>query len=462
MISEEEKLNRELIALKLQLLKKEKVIQVLKNRVKHSIQRSGDAYAIFERNIVLQGLVEQQTKNLHDATDKAEAGSKAKSDFLAQMSHEIRTPLNVITGMSHLLLRTDVTDKQLKYINNIQRSSNALLAIITDVLDVSKIEAGKMELENIEFSIKSVLENVASVFGVKVEDKDIEVLFSVDPAIPEILLGDPLRLSQILNNLCSNAIKFTDKGQIIIRIKSKATSGSKVELQFSVQDSGIGIDKEQADKLFQPFNQADDYITRKYGGTGLGLSISKHLVGMMHGDIWLESEPNIGSTFFFTIEFLVKQPLLDKDRAKKNDNYLLKQMIFAQKYSVLIVDDNDLNLEIIAEMLQDMKLSVSQAKSGKEAIERVQAEHFDLVLMDIQMPEMDGLEATRIIRQNKRLADLPILAMTAHASQYDAQKSIDAGMNEHLTKPIEPTVLRDMLVTVLTNAPEPDGYILNG
>jgi len=437
---------QELIALKQQLEKKEKIIQALKDRVKHSIQRSGDAYAIFEQNIVLQDLVEQQTKNLHEATHKAESGSKAKSDFLAQMSHEIRTPLNIITGMAHLLLRTELTSKQKKFILNIQNASRSLLSIISDVLDVSKIEAGKMELENIEFSMSKVIDGLSSVFGVRTEKKQVEVLYSVDPTIPKSLLGDPLRLGQVLTNLCSNAIKFTEKGQIIVRAKVQNKNAEQVEIEFSVQDTGIGIDKEQAEKLFQPFSQADDYITRQYGGTGLGLSICKFLVAQMNGKIWLESEENIGSTFFFTATF---------HRANEHSSSVdigrdINTVTFTRDFLVLVVDDNQLNLEIISEMLEDMELKVYQAQSGIEAIELLAKKDYDLVLMDIQMPKMDGLEATRRIRKVDRLKSLPIIAMTAHAMEHDAEKSIEAGMQVHLTKPIDPMMLKKTLIKILT------------
>jgi len=445
---------QELIALKQQLEKKEKIIQALKDRVKHSIQRSGDAYAIFEQNIVLQDLVEQQTKNLHEAAYKAEAGSKAKSDFLAQMSHEIRTPLNIITGMSHLLLRTELSSKQKKFILNIQNASRSLLSIINDVLDVSKIEAGKMELENIEFAMSKVIDGLSSVFGVRTEKKQVEVLYSVDPTIPKSLLGDPLRLGQVLSNLCSNAIKFTEKGQIIVRAKVKNKNSEQVEIEFSVQDTGIGIDKEQAEKLFHPFSQADDYITRQYGGTGLGLSICKFLVAQMQGEIWLESEENIGSTFFFTAIFHRANEHSSSVDIDKNIN----TVTFTRDFLVLVVDDNQLNLEIISEMLKDMELKVYQAQSGSEAIELVEKNNFDLVLMDIQMPKMDGLEATRTIRKNERLNSLPIIAMTAHAMEHDTDKSIEAGMQIHLTKPIDPMMLKKTLIKILTEIHGQDIY----
>lgn len=443
--------------LKEQLIKKDKIILALKNRVKQSIQKSGDAYAIFERNIVLQGLVEEQTKDLHNAAHKAEAGSKAKSDFLAQMSHEIRTPLNVVTGMSHLLLRTELTEKQKSFISNIQNSSRSLIRIINDVLDVSKIEAGKVTLENIEFSLKTVIDRLSSIFSARPKESEIEILYSLDSDIPELLIGDPLRLEQVLANLCSNALKFTDKGQIIIRVKVNEINDETAELQFSVQDTGIGLDKKQAEKLFQPFNQADDYITRKYGGTGLGLSICKHLVTDMQGKIWLESEQGVGSTFFFTA--VLGRSVVNVENTTI-DTYR-HCITFIQNFSVLVVDDNELNLEIISEMLKDMELNVFQAKSGEEAIELLSKNKFDLVFMDIQMPRMDGLETTKLIRQDKQFYSLPIVAMTAHAMEYDAQKSIKAGMQEHLTKPIDAGVLEKTIVKILTKIHGDNIYISN-
>jgi two-component system sensor histidine kinase/response regulator len=432
--------------LKEQLIKKDKIIDALKDRVKQSIQKSGDAYAIFERNIVLQDLVEEQTKDLHAAAHKAEAGSKAKSDFLAQMSHEIRTPLNVITGMSHLLFRTELTEEQKGFISNIKHSSHSLLRIINDVLDISKIEAGKVSLEHIGFSLKTVIDTLASVFSARSGDEEVEVLYDIAPNIPEVLVGDPLRLEQVLSNLCSNALKFTDKGQIIVRAKVKALNTETVELQFSVQDSGIGIDKKQAGKLFQPFNQADDYITRKYGGTGLGLSICKHLVAEMQGKIWLESEQGLGSTFFFTAIF----DCAETNMARTEIDSHYRCITFTENFSVLVVDDSELNLEIISEMLKDMDLEVFQAKSGKEAIELIANNKYDLVFMDIQMPLMDGLEVTTIIRQDERFNSLPIVAMTAHAMDYDEQKSFSVGMQGHLTKPIDAEILEQTIIGILT------------
>lgn len=446
MSTNKEELLQQLEELNQQLYKKDKIIHALKERVKQSIQKSGDAFAIFERNIVLQGLVEEQTKNLQESAYKAEAGSKAKSDFLAQMSHEIRTPLNIITGMCHLLLRTDLTEQQQDYINKVKNSSQALLRIINDVLDVSKIEAGKMTLENIEFSIKPIIENITNIFGIKSENKDVDVVFTIDPTIPETLVGDPLRLEQILSNLCSNALKFTEQGQINILIKVVGHTESVVTLQFFVRDSGIGIEKEQAERLFQPFNQADDYTTRKYGGTGLGLSICKNLVAMMKGKIWLESQLDEGSTFYFTIDFPLAMPT-DKEVFSKSDE--VQQVALDANFSILVVDDNPLNLEIISEMLTDFGLTVHQANSGKKAINILNNEDIDLVLMDIQMPEMDGLETTRKIREKEPFKQLPILAMTAHAMEQDKQKSLDAGMNEHLTKPIDPAVLAEVLTNFL-------------
>jgi len=443
--------------LKEQILKKDKIIFALKARVKQSIQKSGDAYAIFERNIVLQSMVEEQTRDLHEATNKAQAGSKAKSDFLAQMSHEIRTPLNIITGMAHLLFRTELTEKQKGFILNIKHSSHSLLRIISDVLDVSKIEAGKVTLEHIDFSLKKVINRLASIFSAKPEDDEIEVLYDIDPLIPELLIGDPLRLEQVLANLCSNALKFTEKGQIIIRAKVNEINDETAELQFSVQDTGIGLDKKQAEKLFQPFNQADDYITRKYGGTGLGLSISKHWVAKMQGEIWLESELDIGSTFFFTAKFDTTTTPIDHDEI---DIYQ-PCITFTQRFSVLVVDDNDLNLEIISEMLKDMELNVFQANSGREAIELLRKNNYDLVFMDIQMPIMDGLETTTRIRQDKRFQSLPIIAMTAHAMEYEEQKSLDAGMQEHLTKPIDAEILEQTIVKILTDIHGKNIYISN-
>lgn len=563
------------------------------------------------------------------AMENAEAANASKGDFLARMSHEIRTPMNGILGMAHLMEKTRLNDKQSNYLDKIIVSANILLNLINDILDFSKIEAGKLTLESIDFDLNDVLDNLTGTIGLQAEKKGLEFLFDIDQDVPFKLLGDPLRLGQILMNLAGNAIKFTEKGEIVISVtidhgkrhhhhgldipvnidkrqkdaggvscdidKSKGLQNDtypenhEVTLKFSVKDSGIGLYPEQVDYLFKAFSQADDTITRKYGGTGLGLSICRQLAGMMKGEIWVESSPGHGSTFIFTVklkcskqtenpslpcgddilkgrralvvddnkaarELLAsildcfhmevddapdgktalkylesaienKMPydvvLLDwimpgmdgietARRIKSNtamtdipamlmvtangredarvkaeeagiDAFLLKPVYSSviyntllqilgiecqfrerghatgkhvkipdaikkiQKTRILLVEDNAINQEIAVELLQDAGMAVKIANNGKECLDIIEKDKFDLVLMDIQMPVMDGLEATRIIRNEKKLTDLPIIAMTAHAMAGDREKSLDAGMNDHLNKPVNPEALYETL-----------------
>jgi PAS domain S-box-containing protein len=535
-------------------------------------------------------------ETLGTARIKAEEASHAKSDFLARMSHEIRTPMNAITGMIHLALMTELTPKQHDYISKVEFSAKSLLNIINDILDYSKIEAGKIKLEQVDFSLEEVLENLSNIISLKAEDKGLEILYSVDENVPVNLVGDPLRLGQVLINLVGNAIKFTEKGEVMVSIERLEGKGKDITLSFTVKDSGIGMTEEQIKGLFQSFFQADGSTTRKYGGTGLGLAISRRLVNMMNGDITVRSESGKGSSFSFTVDFgysennddrlflptvdlrgmrvlvvddsefsrnILKRMLtsftfdvntvasgeeaLDelmraidsKDEASYRlvlmdwkmpglngidtakmigsgpvtkdtpiiimvtaygkeevrrkaeetgiKSFLIKPVSNSLLYNtimevfgkpstipqrrhrtmhedsvpaevsrlrgarVLLAEDNEINQQVVLELLEKVGIEVTVAENGKEAVEKVHSDSFDLVLMDIQMPGMNGLEATITIRKEARFKELPIIAVTAQAMSGDREKCLEAGMDDYISKPIEPLNLYTVLIQWIKN-----------
>ena len=384
------------------------------------------------------------------ARDLAEKNAKAKSEFLANMSHEIRTPMNAILGMSHLLAGTEMTDKQREYVDKAGHSANLLLRIINDILDFSKIDAGRMEMEAIAFSLRQLIRNVHDVVMEQAASRSLILRFTVSPDAPDSLIGDPLRLEQILLNLLSNALKFTHTGEVSLKISPEihAEAPGQARILFEVRDTGIGMTPEQLSGLFMPFTQADTSTTRKYGGTGLGLAICRSLVELMHGKIWCDSRPGKGSTFSFAIPFPLPAddtpPASDGHHAsseKTPDEQAEDDFADLRDMRVLLAEDNEINQMIASELLTNKGVAVDVAGTGLEALAALESKQYDVVLMDIQMPQMDGLTATARIRTNPALKGLPVIAMTAHAMAGDREVSLHSGMDDHLTKPIDPPVL---------------------
>ena len=383
-------------------------------------------------------------EQLHLAKAAAEAATQAKSEFLANMSHEIRTPMNAATGMLYLLHQTPLTDKQKNYLGKAQGATNSLLRIINDILDFSKIEAGKLEMESIPFHLCTVLGDLVDIASAALHDKPIELLVTPAPDVPDNLIGDPFRLGQVLLNLTSNAIKFTEQGEITVRVERASTAENEIGLRFSVQDTGIGMTPEQQAKLFSAFSQADTSITRKYGGTGLGLSISKQLVERMGGNLTVTSETGKGSTFSFiahlgyrSVEESPAMTVAAEDGLSNDAGPLTAAGSFAG-VKILLVEDNLINQEVAREIMEGRGVTVDVVGNGVEAVKRVIncGGTYDAVIMDVQMPIMGGLEATRRIRAHHDFNSLPIIAMTASAMERDRLLCLQAGMNDQVNKPI--------------------------
>jgi len=386
-----------------------------------------------------------------------EAVSRTKGEFLANMSHEIRTPMNSVLGMAQLALRAEANPKQRDYLKKIQISGEHLLGIIDDILDFSKIEAGKLNLESVYFEFGAVIENLASVLAAKAEEKHLGLFFDIDPSISRYFRGDPLRLSQVLINLINNAIKFTEHGEIAVRARTVTESENDILLHFEVQDTGIGISKAEIPLLFQTFQQGDSSISRKYGGSGLGLAISKQLAILMGGEIGVESEPGKGSTFWFTVRLAKGN---ESEAMRSGDGQEQEDMAAIHGARILLAEDSLFNQQVASEFLEDAGAIVSVARNGKEALDLLHLQHFDCVLMDMQMPIMDGLEATRLLRADASIARMPVIAMTANVSNKDRERCLAVGMDDFVSKPFKPHALYATLANWLSaRSSAPDGLI---
>ncbi len=392
-----------------------------------------------------------QVKNIEvlQAKEAAEEAANLKTQFISTISHEIRTPLNAIVGVANLLSQTNPAPEQLENLNILKISSDNLLGLVNNILDFSKLESGKLQLENIEFNLKALVQDVKELFSIKALEKSIQLLITFDDKIPSVLKGDPLRINQLLINLVGNAIKFTEAGYVKIDVSLQLSTINHALIYFSVADSGIGIHQNKQKQIFESFTQADANTTRKYGGTGLGLSICKRILETLHSRLQLDSTIGVGSTFYFTINFEVSR---NASLGKSAKTASFEDSIEGKR--ILIVEDNMMNIMVLRQFLERWGVKAEIAMNGREAIDRIKEAHFDAVLMDIHMPEMDGIEATIEIRKlpEERKRNVPIIALTAENEMQFRQRVYEVGMNDYIFKPFNPEDLKERLGYALYNS----------
>ncbi|MGB0347071.1 MAG: ATP-binding protein, partial [Balneolaceae bacterium] len=397
-----------------------------------------------------QKKLERYITELEDTRIQLEQSTKAKSEFLATMSHEIRTPMNAIMGMTHLLQKDQPRDDQLEPLNILDFSGKTLLTLIDDVLDFSKIEAGRLEFEKTEFDLERLLATIMETFKVMANNKNVDLKSNIEKDLHNVLLGDPARLTQIINNLLSNALKFTETGYVELSVQKLGESKNEISLQFSVKDTGIGIPEDRVETIFESFTQASGSTKRLYGGTGLGLTISRQLTELQGGTLQLESEVGKGTTFFVDLTFDKGEKTIVESKA---DDSAVSEVQKLRGKKVLLAEDNIVNQKVMNRFLERWEINLFIVENGKEAVEMIKKEDFDLVLMDLQMPVMDGYEATTLIRNLSEPSKkgIPIIALTAAALKEVKEEVYASGMNDFVTKPFNPSELQRKMAAQITS-----------